>query len=83
MIVFGNISLLLIRPRPLPTNFFDNFGNSKAIEKYLKIEQLNYKKVRKLALLGNLLAFSIFSLWLEFGIKDFEFCFRTLFRTIR
>ena len=57
MIVSGNISLLLIRPRPLQTNFFDNFGTSKAIKKYLKIEPLNYKQVQKLALLGNLLAF--------------------------
>ena len=83
MIVPGNISLLVICPRPLQTNFFDNFGNSKAFEKYLTIEQLNYKKMQKLALLGNLLGFPIFSLWLKFGIKDFQFCFKTLFRRIK
>ena len=32
LIVSGNPILIITRPRPLQTYFFDNFGNSKAFE---------------------------------------------------
>ena len=46
--------LILTRPRPIQTYFFDIFGNSKAFHTFnLKLEQLSGKEVLTFALLVN------------------------------